>query len=230
MAVTSVVTAAPSRGFTTVAALKDRGVNTGTTPDAILLQDIAAWSRRFERMADRVLAQERVVETIYGRELAILILQRRPITEIHSIELNGVEVDDERYRLDEPEQGMIRIELFERYETWLSGDSTPGLAHNPSDNRYTIDYTGGYVLPGWDVAYGDRTLPDEIELAVIGALRTGYSAQGPALAAGLTAERLGDYSWSAGSAAAGGGGRAGSSSDVPPGFTELAHSYRNLLL
>lgn len=229
MAVTSVVTAAPSRGFATVDALKAR-VDTGSTANAILLQDIEAWSRRFERMADRVMAQERVVETIYGRGLAILILQRRPITEIHSISINGVELDSTLYRLDEPEQGMVRLELFERYDSWLSGDSDPGLASNPPDNRYTIDYTGGYVLPGWDVSYGDETLPIEVQLAVISALKIGYSAQGPALAAGLTAERLGDYSWSAGSSSAGGGGRAGSVTDVPPAFAELAQSYRNVMV
>ncbi len=228
MAVTSIVTAAPGRGFTSVESLKAR-VDTGTTPDAILAQDIEAWSLRFEGMADRVLAKERVIETIYGRGLAILLMQRRPIVEIHSITVGETVLEEALYRLDEPGSGMIRLELFERYDTWLSGDDTPGLAHNPADTRYVVDYTGGYVLPGWDGAYGARTLPIDIELAVIGALKVGYGAQGEALAAGLTGERLGDYSWSGGGSSSN-SGRSGVAVDVPPAFAELAGRYRNLLL
>jgi hypothetical protein len=230
MSVTSIVTAAPSRGFTTVEALKAR-VDTGTTPDAILAQDIEAWSLRFEGLADRVLAKERVIETIYGRGLAILILQRRPIVEVHSISIGDTVLDEDLYRVSEPSSGMVRLELFERYSTWLSGDSDPGLASNPPDNRYVVDYTGGFVLPGWDEeTYGVRDLPIDVELAIVGAIKVGYGRQGPALAAGLTAERLGDYSWSAGSSSAGGGGRAGSVTDITPAFAELAGRYRNFLL
>lgn len=227
MAVTSVVTAAPSRGFTTTEALAAR-VDVGSTPDAILLQDIEAWSLRFEGLADRVLAKERVIETIYGRGLAILIMQRRPIITIHSITVGETVLDSTLYRLDEPDEGLIRLELFERYDTWLSGDSTPGLAHNPSDNRYTIDYTAGYVLPGWDGAYGARTLPIDVELAVINAIKIGRSQQGPAMAAGLTGERLGDYSWSGG-AGSSGAGRVSLAADIPPGFAECAARYRSVL-
>jgi hypothetical protein len=223
MAITSVVTSAPSRGLTTVAALKAR-VQTGTIPDEILLQDIEAWSLRFEHEIGRTLAKERVEQTDTGAALGLLVLERRPVLEVHSVTVDDRALAADRYALDDPEGGLLRIENTMAFRSFMLGDWNPGLGDNPVSGRYVCGYTGGYVLPGWAVdPYGPRTLPIDIELAVIEAMRMSLAASGVGggSAAGVTSERLGDYAVTYATAI--------SEMGAPSAFLQAVARYRSVL-
>lgn len=216
MAITSTVTAAPTRLFTTVEALQKR-VDTGAMSSEILAQDIEAWSLRLEADIGRVLAQERVQQTDYGSNLGLIVLERQPVIAIHSVTIDGVAVESTRYHLDDPGAGILRIDNTQGIYLHLLGDRSYGLADNgPRGERYVVEYTGGYVLPGWPAdPYGARTLPLDIELAVIDAMR--FELEQPAVSRnGVVSERLGD--WAASYSAEG--------RSVTPRFMQVAEKYR----
>jgi hypothetical protein len=223
MSITSVITPAPSRGLTTVDALKAR-VDTGIISDEILLQDIEAWSLRFEQEVGRVFAKERVEQTDVGAALGMVVLERRPVLEVHSVTIEGRALGAERYHLDDPDGGLLRLDNTMAWRSFMMGDASPGLGDNLVSARYVTNYTGGYVLPGWAVEYGDRTLPIDIELAIIEAMRMSLASAGVggsgSASAGVTAERLGDYSVSYASSI--------SEMGAPSAFLQAVSRYRGV--
>lgn len=216
--ISEIITPAPSRGFTTVQALKAR-IDTGSTPDELLQQDIEAWSLRLEALIGRTLALERVVQIDYGKALGVLIAERRPIVEVHSLALGTSVYPSHRYSLDAMGGGMINIGGTRDLVSYLMGDDSPGLGHYQQNGRYVTEYTAGFVLPGWDAEiYGPRTLPVDLELAVIDAVGGRFGEAQKALA-GIKSERLGDWARTYSDSV--------SETGAPASFAAIAAQYRS---
>lgn len=219
MPISEIVTPAPSRGFTTADAVRVRVDGACSVPDEILAQQIESWSLRLEALIGRTLARERVKQVDHGVALGVILAERRPIIEVHSIAVGDDELEQDRYSVESPGGGLIRIENTYDVRSYLLGDSTPGLAHNRQSVRYTTDFTAGYVLPGWPAdPWGPRTLPVDIEEAVIEAMSLQF---GPArmAAAGVKSERLGDWSASYSDTI--------SQTGAPTSFATIAAQYRS---
>lgn len=217
MPISEIVTAAPSRGLTTVAAVKAR-VDTGATPDEILTQQIESWSLRLEALIGRTLARERVKQVDHGVALGVILAERRPIIEVHSITVGDDELEQDRYFVESPGGGLIRIENERDIRNTLLADATPGLSINRRDVRYTIDFTAGFVLPGWPAdPWGPRTLPVDIEEAIIEAV--GLRFTNASAASGVKSERLGDWSASYSDSI--------STTGAPASFATIAQAYRS---
>lgn len=108
-----------------------------------------------------------------------------PINSIDSIELvddadgSRTEVDATDYEIEDAERGWIRRDWGEWYHT-ATHDRDINI--NPRSGTeqliYEVTYTGGYITPKQDDdGLGDRTLPWDVEQAVIALVVARYKAR-----------------------------------------------------
>ena len=111
-----------------------------------------------------------------------LFLRNGQVTEITSIEIDGVLVDPSNYRLDSAGYGRIVARNGFRFPFTGSGsggvDSTPYQA--AADGRIRVVFNAGWVTPGQAAIAPNppRTLPMDIEQAAIELITTLYRAKG----------------------------------------------------
>lgn len=150
-----VVSPAPRRDLTTLAAIK-RELGLGETgEDAFLADLVAQASSAIETECRRWLAREGVVETVLGRGRALLMLSLTPVVAVDTVHVDGVALDASSWRLISPEAGLLH-----RRDGW-------------EKCLVEIAYTGGFGLPDDP----DRTLPAVLERACIETVKAWYAGR-----------------------------------------------------
>jgi hypothetical protein len=205
--VSAVTTPASRKSLTTVERYRDAMPETDAL-NAQLETLIGQASSAIEAWTDRRFARERVTETFYETEgTRIFLLERRPALQIHTVTIDGQPVDTGSWILERPGAGQVGI--YANGPNWLwdqlvgySGGTTYGISQRSGASfRVEIDYTGGYIVPGQIFDGEDEPdLPPEIEAACQLSVRTYLETIERRV--GVTAERLGDASWSYGTGTA----------------------------
>lgn len=158
-----VIDAAPDDLLTTVAYVKANLDISGSTYDTLIeqmIREASAWACKF---TGRTFALEEVREKLPGKGLPELILSRTPIVSITSVKFDTSVITD--YSIKDKDVGT----LFRR-----SGWTNTNLPWNtiqphPSsydEDRWVIEYWGGYVLPNWGSSEGTRNFPYDLQRAV----------------------------------------------------------------
>ncbi len=108
-----------------------------------------------------------VKEGLPGKGTPELLLSLTPIVELTSVSYNTDAMDPDSLTIIDAEAGIIQSSFGFR-GTYFG---TPGtIDPHPSSyaqERYFVIYQGGYVLPSWGSSQGDRTLPYDLERAII---------------------------------------------------------------
>lgn len=164
-----VVNAAPSHDLTTLEKVKERLGITDTSADVLLANLITEVSAQIASYTGRVFASERVIEHIFSSGSHYLTLSRTPVSQVHSVTLDGEAVSG--WELWKASAGF----LF-RSAGWGRGATSwwPGYGYDYGHQRYAVEYTGGYLLPG----AADRDLPHDLEAAAIEMVVGGYQGAG----------------------------------------------------
>lgn len=159
-----VIEAAPSTLLTTVDTVKRTLGITVDTQDELIEEMIAATSDFIVRYTGRDFARQTVKESLPGKGVPELLLSLTPIINIEKTEFKGSDAGP--VILVDRESGVIQREggFHSTSIGW------PTINRHPSGYyRYDweVTYDGGYVLPGWGTSHGNRTLPYDIERAVV---------------------------------------------------------------
>lgn len=203
----TVNTPAESRDLTTLESVTS--VISSPSPlghEALIGTLISRASAIVERFCGRVFAREDVTETLEGSGRVELILERTPVISITSIELDGGAVSD--VVISNRDAGVLFMQTgFSREHLTL-----PVLIQSWPSGRAALDwevhYVGGYWPPSFSGAPGatDVLLPEDLESLVIDVVAALFiEALGERQRAGVTAERLGDWSASYGGQSDSGG-------------------------
>ena len=228
----TVVTAASERYLLTLAEARAQlgGIATSLT-DPVLTTHIAQVTALVELALNRVLPQDRVIETFHVGGWREFCLSRYPIKTLHSVTVDGVELTvDTDYDLTEPEAGIVRISagLSGWDGGYLGGYALQG-AIGHSIGLYTgaqvgrrqdwaFNYTAGYGMA--DSSGVTPTVPEPLKIAAVDAIRAQLlSADRDA---SVTAMSLGDASWSFAKPEGGGGA---ASMSIKASLTGLLSSY-----
>jgi hypothetical protein len=192
MAITEVVTPASSRWLTTLDTVKNKLGITVLTDDKLLTQLIHEASAQIETITGRFFPQERVKETLPGQGLKRLMLSRLPIDTVHSVNYNSDTIDD--YTVEDKEKGFLYRDAG---WIWTTGVWWGVVAHRipgEEDQKFEINYTGGYVTPQMVVDDNQltRDLPYDIEKACIQLVKEAYIQRDRDES--VESERIGDYS------------------------------------
>lgn len=189
MPTVTVIEPAPSKLLTTPARLRSAlGLD---EDDAVLARRIAVASSLIEGWLGRSLARERVVETVTGAGLRVLVLSRSPVAAVHGVTRAGQAFAAGTWSLTDARAGLMRLPASAE-DWWLQLGMPPLYDSPPPAAAWAIEYTGGYVLPGWEGQGCD--LPPEIEEACIATVRALEERR--SRPADVASERLGDVAWS----------------------------------
>lgn len=180
---------APDKLLTTVAKFK---VNMGITKDdndEIIEDMIAAASDFVVRYTGRDFALQTVRESLPGKGTVELILSLTPLLTLEEVTLRGQLFDD--CRILDREGGYItrRGGFISTAIPYNTIDQHPSYQHNLD---WEVTYQGGYVLPGWDASQGKRTLPYDLERAVIEMVKSQFQTRG--MDGTMKSYRIGDTS------------------------------------
>lgn len=169
-----IIEAAPSTLLTTVAAVKTRmGITTDENDD--LIEDMIKAASDFTvNYCGREFALQEVKESLPGKGMPNLLLSLTPIIELSLVEYDDDEVSN--CSILDDKAGIIQC---------LDGFKDTSFKHNTIDrypssfyqNRYHVTYTGGYVLPGWGSSQGVRTLPYDLEQAIMEMVQSQFSTR-----------------------------------------------------
>lgn len=222
--------------LTTLATVRDELGIVPTTFDTILERMINAVSDAFAKEADRVFQSGvAITERVRGYGTERIIINRVPVTVLTSVELLDQDgtvsttYDTDTFELESANSGIVY-----RAAGWpwtaqvrATGIRRPEL---PGTERRAlrVTYDGGFVTPAQT---GTRTLPFDIEEAVIRAVSNLFRSRGTAAGAGgnaIASERLGDYAVSYEGAASGIWG-GGGTVVLPPAVAAVARRYRRVL-
>lgn len=211
--------------LTTLSTVKDELGITGTGSDDYLKRQINHLSDLFIEATGR--EYHRVdghTESVKSHGDTRLMSKRRPVLAINSIDIDGTTVDSANYEIEDAEKGYIRL----KDDFWES----TGVAI-VKVRQYTqyyeiladLDIDAGYVTPEQvsQGTFSTRTLPGNIEHAVISAVATKYRRKGAP--AGIDSEQIGDASISYAQPTSSGGMVQGVS--VSPAFEAAVRRYRD---
>ena len=179
LTVTAAATQA-NRRLCTLAAVKQQLAITVSTYDAALTALIDAASAAIARYCDRgALAQETVTEewrNVYQE--TPLITERRPITDVESVVVDGTTLAEADYQVDAASGHLWRLADDER--VWWSA------------RKVVVTYTAGFLVPDQEGA----TLPLEISQAAVITVAAWRKAENrdPLLRSDTT-EGVGGSSW-----------------------------------
>ena len=155
---------------------------------------IARATAQIERYCDRMFARQRIVEETTGSGLHVLTLSATPVIAVHAVSVNDVAALAGSYQLTNAQSGLMRLIAIETHEYMWRALGGPQLYDRatPSQQRYAVEYTGGYVMP--DDFSAAETVPADLEYACQLLVRGMIEAKGRTQ--GLRSQTLGDASWS----------------------------------
>lgn len=114
----------------------------------------------------------------------LAVRQHVPVLSVASITLKSGDSttteDSSNYEIDDADVGTIRQKSgCWAWTTVLNSDITADPVAGAEQKRYTVTYTGGFITPAQeDDGVGSRTLPYDIERAVIDAVKALYWSRG----------------------------------------------------
>lgn len=212
--------------YTTLETVKNEmGIDpSDTSNDNKLERKIKVYSDLFDQMTGRSFSYaesftEMVAQPSGRRKL---ILPQTPVHSIKKIELEGSEIDADSYFLEDGSVGHIS----KTTGTWVGTDAgAANIQRRPKVQpiaRYVVTYEKGYVTSkqAEDDGSLERTLPYDIEDAVISAVVSGFQQSG--VDSSVSSISVGDAStsWDTGD---NGMGR-----QVPEYFTSVAKRYSKI--
>lgn len=113
-----------------------------------------------QQYTGRTFARERVIERLTSDGGNILVVSNTPLREVHEISFDGEQVEPaDNYRIDNATAGFIWHDIrwlsTRYYHHWLEWRQS-----RFARKRWFVEYTAGYILPGWDE---ESDLPAQIE-------------------------------------------------------------------
>lgn len=164
-----VIVAAPDKLLTTVAKVKATLGISSTDQDELIEDMVRAASDFVVTYCGRDFARQRVRESIVSKGTPELLLSLTPVINIEFVDYDDSEITD--WVLYDKEAGIIqRRNGFQSTNLpFHTIDRAPSSYH---EKRWHVTYTGGFVLPNWDVSEGTRNLPYDLERAVIDMVKT----------------------------------------------------------
>jgi len=175
--------------LTTIGAVEDvvTDFTSGGSEDDLVIRYINQVSSMVESALDRKLyrADGHVERTEGYDSPEIFVRDHVPIVTINSVVYDDYEeggaLDSDDYAIGDADTGEIRAVngIFDSTgypSTGIVRDVQPGT----EQRFWKVDYDGGYVTPKQvdDGAYGTRTLPDDLEWAVLSMVRMMYAETG----------------------------------------------------
>lgn len=158
----TVITPATTTALTTLAAVKADLAESGVADDGWLEDAIRRASATVCRFCNRAFALETVRETIrLPTPTDALTLARWPLVSIVSITEAGKPLAGTGYEAERDAGTVYRLTGSDTRRPWPAG-------------KIVVEYQAGYALPGDPV----RTLPEDIERAVILLVRHQWHARG----------------------------------------------------
>jgi hypothetical protein len=164
-----------------------RELGTGAPEAAVITALIDQASTNIQNYCHRSFAQARVKETWYTPVRAeylgsipfwLLYPNRTPIITVHEVlDLDDATVATADYR----KEGFSRLRFL---------TSTP-MTYSSATWKLSVEYTGGFSLPGWNPAV-TPVLPEDITRAAILTVQQLYEMVGGS-GSDLSQERIGDY-------------------------------------
>lgn len=154
---------AATDGLTTAQRIIDELSITSRKKQNLIDDMILEASAAIESYCGRKFKQEALAEKVAGNGRKVLSIARPPIISISSITYDGTAEDSTLYEIHDADAGLIY-----KKDGFIDTSAVLPLASSPEEpgserKLYTVNYTGGYVLPG----VTGRTLPYDIERACI---------------------------------------------------------------
>lgn len=170
-----VLIAAPDTKLTTLAKVKALLGITNDTKDEILTDMIQAASDFAVRYCNRTFAAQTVKESLIGKGRPDLMVSITPITHLEKVEFDEAEADG--CVILDADAGFIQRRTGFKSTEFLAShfDLAPSSF---GEKRWHVTYTGGYVLPGWGESAGTRTLPYDLERAIMSMVKVSYKNMG----------------------------------------------------
>lgn len=212
-----VITPAPDTLLTSLATVKSMLNISGTSQDVNLTSMIQAASDFVKRYCGRDFAKQTIKESIVGKGVPDMLLSLTPLVEVTLVEFDDTEITD--WELYDAESGIIQRRARFR-STEFGHTNFDAAPTNYAEKRWHVTYTGGYVLPSW-TGQGARTLPYDLERAVLDMVRSTYAKQG--FDGTMKSYKIGDtaVAWETGSAET-----AGVNALVPNSALAVLNYYR----
>ncbi len=169
-----VIEAAPSTKLTTLAKVKASLNITDGSKDDELTDLIQAASDFAVRYCGRNFALQKVREGLPGKGTNDILLSLTPIVSIDTLEYKGDLIDTSYYRITDAEAGIVQSDLGFRGSYYANRNSWNDFPSVDAKEVYSFVYDGGYVLPGWASSQGTRSLPADLERAILDTVRAQY--------------------------------------------------------
>lgn len=173
-----IIEAAPDNLLTTLDRVKNSlGISNNASDDTLEFM-IAAASDFAARFCGRQFARQKIKEGMPIKGVPDILLSLTPVVEIDEILLHGNIQDIDNWGITNAEAGIIQCSsgLSESYFGYGSD-----IARSPSPfakEVLFVTYDGGYILPGWGSSQGTRTLPYDLERAIVQTVTSAFKASG----------------------------------------------------
>ena len=132
---------------------------TDTSKDELLDDLIAEASASIEGYCGRAFGRAAVTETLPGTGRTRLMITRTPVVTVTSVAYNDSTISSSEYVIEDADAGFLY-----RDDGWYwtvaqdAGALVPRYVPSLGINDYTVQYTGGYLLPGDDVHAATLTM------------------------------------------------------------------------
>jgi hypothetical protein len=218
-----------SDALTTIAACEEALSVTAGSEDSYLARLIEFASSRIKQYCNRTFYwEDEIAEFVNSGGTNDLVVTRRPVTSITSVEYDDGEVDSDDYKC--VGYGFADAGIIYNANGWIwavggvnniAQDPLPG-SENP---RYTVTYDGGWVTPQQviDTPALTRTLPWDLEQACIDLVVLKYTRKG--VTPGIKSEKL--LSWAASYETVDSSDPFG---DLPASIKGVLGPYRNMVI
>lgn len=163
-----VIEAAPDTMLTTVDTVKISLGISDSASDDLIESMIRAASDMATRYCGRQFALQKIREGLPGKGVPELLLSLTPVVTVDSVYYDDAEVPSTSWVLTDKEAGIIQSNIGAFHGTYFGHlNSIDQFPSSFAQERYFVTYDGGYVLPGWGSSNGTRTLPYDLERAII---------------------------------------------------------------
>lgn len=167
-----VIVPAPTRNLTSLETLKRALGITDSSQDEDLVSLIAASSDYVCNYCGREFAMQTIRESVKSEGIPNLLLSLTPITEVQKVEYRDGEVDG--WTVYDADAGILqKPPAFS--STMFAATPFDGQPSGFGKKDWHVTYTGGYILPDWGDSQGDRTLPYDLERAVLDLCRAQFA-------------------------------------------------------
>jgi hypothetical protein len=164
-----------ANALTTVARLaRELQITAPASGDALAQMEdlISEVSAAVESYCGRRFAKATLTEAVPSYDTAILLLSRSPLLEVSQVTRDGALVPQAEWATTpEPDDAAAGL-LRNLTSSWLwssdfASSAAPERHPGQERRRYTVTYTAGYVLPKDATNDSPRTLPYDLERAVL---------------------------------------------------------------